>query len=198
MSVNYNRQLKERGQEILKRLEGVENPVVAELGVATGNLSMFLLSSRQDLTLIMVDSWLGRDCHPAAYKATGDSNADHDQSEQDRRSNLVRQMVAKFGARAVVVNMSTDDALDKIKDEELDLVFIDADHSVSGCLNDIENYIHKVKDNGWIGGHDYENNDQRFSFGVTEAVNQWAAEHGVVDEIELGENFTWWHQKNGD
>lgn len=202
MSIEYNLMLKQRGDEILRRIKDVSHPVVVELGVATGNLSSYLLSMRVDLTLIMVDSWLDKDCQPEAYKATGDSNAHHSQDEQDRRAQLVMNRMAQYGARASIIRMTTIEALEEIEDESIDLVFIDADHSVLGCLADIESYIHKVKFGGWIGGHDYENNDPRFDFGVTMAVDKWSK--GRDDnlendrEIQLGENFTWWHLKNAD
>ena len=196
MSVEYNSMLKQRGDEILRRIESVSHPVVVELGVATGNLSSYLLTRRQDLTLIMVDSWAGEDCQPEEYKATNDSNAHHPQSEQDRRAKLVKDKMDQYGARAVVMRGTTVDVLDFIDDETIDLVFIDADHSVSGCLNDIENYIHKVKFGGWIGGHDYENNDSRFEFGVTKAVDEWSGQND--HDVEFGANFTWWHLKNAD
>lgn len=198
MSVEYNRMLKERGDEILRHIENIDRPVVVELGVATGNLSSYLLTKRVDLVLIMVDSWLGEDCQPEEYKETNDSNAHHSQDEQDRRAQLVMNRMAQFGGRASILRMTTGEALEEIEDGSVDLVFIDADHSVSGCFNDIENYIHKVNEGGWIGGHDYENNDPRFDFGVTEAVNQWAVKHSVIDEIEFGANFTWWYQKDVD
>lgn len=196
MSIEYNSMLKQRGDEILRRIKDVSHPVVVELGVATGNLSSYLLSRRADLTLIMVDSWLGEECQSKEYKATCDSNAHHSQDEQDRRAKLVTDRMDQYGARAVVMRGTTIDALDFINDESVDLVFIDADHSSFGCLADIENYIHKVKFGGWIGGHDYENNDPRFDFGVTKSVDEWSKQND--HEIELGENFTWWHLKNAD
>ena len=43
-----------------------------------------------------------------------------------------------------------------IKRDELDICFIDADHTFKGCSNDIEAYYPKVKNGGIISGHDCE------------------------------------------
>ncbi|MBN7758983.1 hypothetical protein JYP46_19320 [Nitratireductor aquimarinus] len=54
----------------------------------------------------------------------------------------------------------------------------------------IEAWFPKVKSGGWIGGHDYQNPDARFCFGVDRAVDEWIEETGRTLETDL--NFTWW------
>jgi len=58
-------------------------------------------------------------------------------------------------------------AIDNMKDEELDFVYIDGDHTYDGIKSDIELYYKKVKLGGLIGGHDFENKD------VTKAVYEF-------------------------
>ena len=59
-----------RAKAILDKLEGKKAPVVVELGVFVGALSIQLLSQRPDLKLIMVDSWGDNDSQ--SYKDTND------------------------------------------------------------------------------------------------------------------------------
>jgi predicted O-methyltransferase YrrM len=54
-----------------------------------------------------------------------------------------------------VVKSSTIEFLLSKEDEYFDLVYIDADHSYDGVLNDLELSYKKVKRNGFICGHDY-------------------------------------------
>lgn len=186
-SSDYSRQLRERGAEILDRLTG---SVMAELGVATGNLGHYLLTQRPDLTLYMIDSWLPEEDQPEAYRATGDSNAHHPRYRQDAREIEARNKVAEFdGAR--VMRMDTIEASEVVPD--VDLVFIDADHSTEGCTRDIRAWWPKVMPGGWMGGHDYANPDPRFAFGVTEAVDRFIQRSGA--KLELGRNCTWWVRK---
>ena len=47
------------------------------------------------------------------------------------------------------------EVLNQFEDKSLDFVYIDGDHSYNAVMNDIKNWIPKIKDNGLIGGHDY-------------------------------------------
>jgi len=42
------------------------------------------------------------------------------------------------------------------QDEYFDFVYIDADHSFEGCLNDLVHWTPKVRIGGWVAGHDYD------------------------------------------
>jgi hypothetical protein len=66
----------------------------------------------------------------------------------------VRKMSEPFGSRAIIIKDSTDNAVKRIQDNTLDFVFIDADHSSEAVERDIRNWHPKIKDKGWIIGHD--------------------------------------------
>lgn len=60
------------------------------------------------------------------------------------------------------------DFIDTFKNKSLDFVYIDANHNYEFVKKDIEMWLPKIKDNGFIGGHDYN-----FSFlGVIQAVHE--------------------------
>lgn len=50
---------------------------------------------------------------------------------------------------------SSDDCLDDFEDGSLDVVYIDGDHSYEQVSKDIQNYLPKLKDKGFMAGHDY-------------------------------------------
>ena len=62
---------------------------------------------------------------------------------------------------------------------QVDLVFIDADHSYTGCLTDILEYKSKVKPKGILSGHDID-----FP-GVNKAVNE------RLTTYDVGPNNVW-------
>jgi len=66
---------------------------------------------------------------------------------------------------------------------QVDLVFIDADHSYKGCRLDIEAFKSKVKPNGTLSGHDYD------FVGVNEAVNE------LIPTFDIGPNNVWYYKK---
>lgn len=177
-----------RAGEVLKRIAEIEKPKGVEVGVFTGKMSKALLEGHPGLFLHMVDSWKG---NGESYQGdSGDWHAGLSQEAQEgfRQQAYTNTDFAKD--RRGVWTTDSVTAADWIEPEQ-DFVFIDADHSYEGCKRDIEHWKLRVKSGGWLCGHDYENKDFP-KFGVTDAVNEFAAAHGF--NIELGENFTWFIQ----
>ncbi|HVZ60627.1 MAG TPA: class I SAM-dependent methyltransferase [Terriglobales bacterium] len=183
-----------RAQAILRHLEGVQSPKVAEVGVFAGDLSRRLLARRNDLELVMVDSWSGRPEN--GYAKSGDFHANLNQKVQDEYFELTQKVTAFAGPRAKIIRADSKTAISDIPDNSLDLVFIDADHSYEGCLGDIQAYWPKVRPGGWIAGHDYDNDEWQFGAMVRQAVNEFATAKKL--ELELGENYTWFARKTGE
>jgi predicted O-methyltransferase YrrM len=77
--------------------------------------------------------------------------------------------------------MSSTDAVGFFEDESLDMVFIDGDHTYKGVMDDINNYLPKVKKGGIICGHDYVKGFPE----VIQAVNEKFKKVEVVGTI-------WW------
>jgi len=72
--------------------------------------------------------------------------------------------------------------------EQVDFVYIDADHSYEGVLRDIRTYYPLVKKSGVIGGHDFYG---KF-LGVVTAVLDWTEKNHL--KLHTG-NFDWWVTK---
>lgn len=175
---------RQRANEILKRVEHIENPIVIEVGVNHGNLSRQLLSARDDLHLYMVDSYLGEQDQPEEYKSTKDKNAFRSQGQASAAYQKALAIQQQYPDRCYMLNMDSLTAAKSFKEKSADLVFIDADHSYEGCLKDIEAYRDIARE--WIGGHDYKNPQPQFDFsGVDRAVEE------TFGEVEQGANVTW-------
>jgi uncharacterized Rossmann fold enzyme len=174
----------QRAKAILRHLP--DGPVrVAEIGIFCADLSRILLR-RNELTLVMVDSWKG---DGASYQGdSGDWHASLTQEAQDRYYQYAQARVRFAQSRAMILRMESAQAAMQVADASLDAVFIDADHSYEGCIRDITLWAPKVKPGGWLSGHDYENTAFE-KFGVTRAVKEYARQNEL--EIELDDNFTW-------
>jgi predicted O-methyltransferase YrrM len=70
-------------------------------------------------------------------------------------------------------------AADRIADNSLDLVFIDANHSYDYVKKDIIKYTPKLKENGLLTGHDIDYP------GVNQAVNE------MIEHYDVGPNYVW-------
>lgn len=174
----------QRANEILKRVEDIHAPVVLEVGVNRGALSRLLLEGRKDLTLYLVDSWLGAGNHREEYKATNDRNAFRPQSDADSAYQMVMNLQSKYSSRCFIIRQDSVQAAKQFKDKSVDLIFIDADHSYEGVKGDIEAYTRVTRK--WIGGHDYRSMQPQFDFtGVDRAVEE------AFGDVEVGQNLTW-------
>jgi hypothetical protein len=115
-----------------------ENSTMVELGSAMGNsTNTFSLLVKN---IYCVDSWCGED-------------SEYDETLFDKLTEL-RPNICKFKG-------TTDTLHHLFNDEFFDLVYIDGDHSYSGVMKDILYWLPKVKQGGYIGGHDYVPNDTR-------------------------------------
>jgi predicted O-methyltransferase YrrM len=117
----------------------------AELGVDKGILFERLLRDCPNLSLVGVDVF-----------------------PVEHRRERCEAIAAEFADRARLLIMRTADAADLVPDGALDFVFIDADHSYDSVREDIAFWRGKVRQGGWIGGHDYNHKWP----GVVQAVDE--------------------------
>ena len=62
--------------------------------------------------------------------------------------------------------------IDEFKDNSIDFVYIDGNHSYEDTKKDIELYLPKIKPNGYIAGHDYMEHFQGCIDAVQETVGE--------------------------
>ena len=134
------------------------NGTIVELGAWKGRSSAFLVveakNKSPDINIHIVDTWLGSEEHTEEMK---------DNLYQKFKSNM-----ARLDGLYKEHRMTTNEAVHLFKDESLDGVFIDADHSYEAVKKDIDDWMPKVRKCGILAGHDYI---QTFS-GVVKAVNE--------------------------
>ena len=72
-------------------------------------------------------------------------------------------------------------------DKFFDFIFLDGDHSYKGMVQDLVHWVRKVKNGGWICGHDYGHPQQG---DVKGAVADYFSEE-MLKNLELDGNRTW-------
>ncbi len=122
----------------------------AELGVSGGRFTSFLCSRIPDLKMIAVDLWQHM---PEREIAGAESYAGYDRNLQ--YENFKSHVEKEFPGRVTIYRQDTVSAAQHVKDESLDFVFIDADHTFNGCKSDIEAWWPKVRHDGMMAGHDF-------------------------------------------
>jgi len=147
-----------------------------EVGVCRAELSLRLFEKFDDLTLYMVDPYLG--LRQAGWK----------QKDMNGAMVIAQNNTVKFANRRVLFVCTSLQASCVVQDESLDFVFIDADHGYEYVKEDINAWYPKVRNGGLVSGHDY----QRKHLGTIRAVDEFAEIHGykiTVDETN------WWFVK---
>jgi hypothetical protein len=147
------------------------NSVIAELGVFNGQFSEIIMNICDPKELVLIDLWEDR------MIQSGD--VDGNNVKEFNGSFLYDAVVEMFGNndKISIHRDYTTAALSRFPDNYFDMIYIDADHSYSGCKKDLEISYSKIKNGGYIMGHDYQQNFEKtknvYKFGVNRAVNEF-------------------------
>jgi hypothetical protein len=178
-----------RCDSLLKRLPN--SPVKgAEVGVFDGSMSSYLLSMRGDLELLMIDSWSSSTVGDSYYESM-DKKSRLSQAEFDEAMIKAISRVKFSRTRATVIKQDSSVFAGLVQDNTLDFVFIDADHSYTAVLKDIELWSKKIKAGGILCGHDFKLSE-RNSWGVSRAVADWCSANNYSYDLDEGD--TWFVQ----
>lgn len=149
--------------------------VAAEVGVATGDFSKEIIARNLPGELHLIDPWIHWDQDDYS---TDPENVP--QQENDSRYQAILDMFAdRIAAGAVHVHRDYSvPAATRFSDRHFDWVFVDAMHTYEAVLADLRAWAPKVKDGGFLMGHDYANHPYalEMGFGVVEAVDQFVRE----------------------
>jgi len=153
--------------------------IMAELGVFKGEFSVKISEICQPEELILIDSWSG------ARLYSGDVNGNHKNGVRQyytgQEAYDITEKNIKQCKGIVAMVKATTDILGAFQDNNFDMIYIDADHSYEGVLNDLKNAYNKIKNGGYIMGHDYEHNmdktNNSYNFGVKKAVDEFCREY---------------------
>jgi len=155
----------------IKLLEHLpQNAICAEIGVSIGNFAQKILDLTNPQILFLIDEW---------------KNLQHFQVVQERFKDQIKNKIV------YPTKGKSEKILQEFPDHYLDWVYIDADHRYEKVLKDLEICSKKVKNDGFISGHDYVLNSStvRFETGVALAVYEfcdkydWKMTHITKDEL---------------
>jgi hypothetical protein len=149
--------------ELVSLLKELKLPlIVAEVGVAEGRFSLDFLKAGVE-KLYLIDAW-------EALNQKGDGGFGKEWHDDNYNGMLSR--IDPFKRKVNILRGLSYEMSEEIKDNELSMVYIDADHSYDGVKRDLNAFYSKVKSGGIIAGHDYTNSD----YGVFQAVAEFCKE----------------------
>ncbi len=171
--------------------------VGAEIGVLEGQFTEEILQKGMPRLLHLIDPW----CHQAREDYQQDEANAADAVQDGRYHNVLRRFAAQISSGQVkICRQFSSDAVGTFADGSLDWVYIDAVHSYEGALADLQAFAPKIKDDGFILGHDFTNSPpaRKMGFGVIEAVRDFLKESGWTFLALTTEDFpTYLLARNG-
>jgi len=157
-----------------KYVEVLDTPTICEIGVRVADNFRVMLTDNVEKA-VAVDIW----------RDTGNSGQNDWLSPQWELDNQYRHVFRMYldNPKVKIIREFGFRAAEFFDNETFDFVYIDADHTYEGCLEDIKAWYPKVKLGGVIGGHDYVEHVNGFDvkFGVLEAVNEFRLDNNVSD-----------------
>ena len=158
--------------------------VGAEVGVAEGNVSWFLLKFGDARKIHLIDPWI------AAAPTKQMKGDDYFALYEDQVKEKYEEMLWRFAdeidsGRVIIHRMTGREAAAHIENETLDWVFIDDDHTYETTYENFCAFIPKVKPGGFVIGDDYH--DVKW-FKVIEVVKTIMIEHPDLTRVGVFEN----------
>ena len=90
------------------------------------------------------------------YKGYQDWNGEITQETVDRFMEVAKKNLKKYGKRVKMLREESGNAASNFKNESVDFIFVDGDHSYDATLADCEAYYPLLKKGGLFCGHDYQ------------------------------------------
>jgi hypothetical protein len=133
-----------------------DNCAFAEIGVYYGRSVIFLggeiKRQQKDIKVYAVDTWAGNadDPHDLLYRGEIDKDGGdiYDTFLKNLRDAGVDDVV-------VPIRKLSHEAATLFKDGEMSLVFLDGRHDLEGVRTDIDSWWPRVREGGWLSGHDF-------------------------------------------
>ena len=162
--------------QVLHLIDNQKDVVIAEIGIFRGESTLSLFNYCDIKKIYLIDPF-NKEIADYFNPTDGTNIHINDSLFEETKSKL-----SKYLDNVVFLKETSDDAFNKINDDELDFLFIDGCHTYECVYKDLVNYYPKVKSGGIISGDDFSNKFQ--GFGIIDAVNDVLPRIGYT-EINL-------------
>lgn len=143
-----------------------DNGIFVECGAWLGRSSAYLCEqAKSRINVYIVDSWKG---------SANELNSHHKLATETDIFQIFTDNMR--GYQYTPIRSLSQDAVNHFEDESCDVVFIDMEHTYEAVKNDINIWINKVKNGGYLAGHDYVQGWP----GVVAAVNESFGEENII------------------
>jgi predicted O-methyltransferase YrrM len=163
-----------RSEMLLHYCNKISNAKILEIGVFKGDFLDYLVKNCKIELIDAVDLFQGN-AH------SGDADGNNVVWYDIEKSYIELLEKYKDMPNIRIHKANSIDFLQGQEDNTYDIIYIDGDHSYNGVKQDLLNAYTKVKNGGYIMGHDYEMNMEKaktfYKFGTKKAVDEFCLEY---------------------
>lgn len=160
--------------------------VGAEIGVAEGNVSWYMMKYGNVGKIHLVDPWEVTTKKQIINEKDNMYFAKFKDEILAKYEEVKRRFEDEIASGSIIVHkMNGIDAAKEIEDNSLDWVFIDDDHTYEATYENYQAYIPKLKVGGYLLGDDHR---KVLWFKVIEATNDILKEHPYMKKIGVYNN----------
>jgi len=127
-----------------------------EVGTRSGDFAVEISKARPDIKLFCVDNWL-----PPFERH-------------------YEEALKNIGDKAIILKLSSLDASKTIYIQQVDMVYIDADHTYQSVFDDLNSWWPRIRKGGYLAGHDFESkavgDGWHTAIEVEAAVTHWLSD----------------------
>lgn len=160
----------------LSLIHKIEIRRIVEIGVFRGKNAEVLRAEFPDAHLYLIDPWKPSPSYISSGSAVSEDQKIYDKAKQRTLS------LFENDPHLTIVEKPSQEALSDVL-EEVDLVFIDANHDYEALKSDILTWQKKIRKGGILSGHNYGR--PRLP-GVEKAVKE------LVKDFQLGQDEVWY------
>jgi len=148
-----------------------------EVGTEAGRYAETICKANPGIKLTCVDPWIFYD----------DGKGYRPDVTQEQINNFYQETSQRLSSYNVTLLRSFSvDASKSFKDDSLDFVYIDGNHSLEYVISDIQSWLPKIKKGGIISGHDYKKFNKQCYSHVVEAVTAFTESYRIKPWFVLG------------
>ncbi len=170
----------ENREELAKHFAELKFNKGAEIGTERGYFAKTLLDANPKLKLSCIDAW-------TVYKGYRDHTR---QDKLDRYYEETKKLLKPY--TCTIIKGWSMDAVKQFKDESLDFVYLDANHSFRYIIDDVDTWSKKVHKGGIVAGHDYNSHRSSVECQVKTAIDGWGHAYGLKINVTNERDFPSW------
>jgi predicted O-methyltransferase YrrM len=147
--IEYGNTASPSGEGLIEPINELKGKLVGvEIGVCLANTTEAFVKGIKNLKkLYAIDNY-------PIFVDLGGENLNEER--QDLMKKAAKEKLIPYKDKVEFLNVTSEEFVKTLKDESLDFVFIDGDHSFEGALKDFQNYYPKIKKGGIFAGHDIQ------------------------------------------